>query len=133
MGVEALHAGACATDATVRSRACVIGRQRRVAFGGVSGVSVCDEQRIDLRLGPTHGACGLETADGQDFSLADQPVTRGHRFAVVHQGSVTHDDGPAVGIADDDLERAARRPTDEIADSSDVVAHAVSCGEVDAQ
>lgn len=139
MGVQALHPCARPADATVRSRARVIGRQGGVAFRCVSGVGVGNEQRIDLRFGSTHGTCGLETADCEDFLLADEPVPGRHRFAVVHQGSVAHDDGSPVGIADDDLEGAARQPTDELADSSDVgshggdVAHVVSYGGVDAQ
>ena len=48
-------------------------------------------------------------------------------------GAIAHDDRAAVGISNDDLERAARRPADQFADSSDVVAHVVSYGGVVAQ
>jgi hypothetical protein len=118
----------------------VIGRQGGVALRRVSGVCVGDQQWIDLGLRSTYGTGRLETTDCQDLLLADQPIAGRHRFAVVHQWSIAHHDGTAVRGAHDHLECAARRPTDELADSSDVgshggdvVAHVVSYGEVDAQ
>ncbi len=133
MGVKTFHTRSGPADTAVRSRAGVVGRQCRVALCRVPGMGVGDQHRIDLGFGPAHSARGLEAADRQDLVPADEPVSRRHRFAVVEQGSVADDDRPATGISNDDLEPAARRPADELADSSDVVAHVVSYGGVDAQ
>ena len=133
MGVQTLHAGAGATHAAVRSRSDVIRRQRGVALGRISSVRICDEYRIDFGFGSPNGAGCFESADSKNLAFADQPVASRHRLAAVEQGSVADDDRSAFSVADDDLESAARGSTDQLANSSDVVAHDVSYGGVDAQ
>ena len=128
VGVQALDARSGAADAAVWSRAGVIRRQGCVPLGGVAGVSVGDQRRIDLGLGAPNAAGGLEPADGENLAPAHEPVAGGHRLAV---GAATvrcgAPPGPCV-VAHHDLERALGRPAEQLADGSDIVAHVASDG-----
>jgi hypothetical protein len=55
VSVQALDPGACSADPSVRTRADVVCRKLGVAFGGISGMCIGHQQRIDLRLSAAHG------------------------------------------------------------------------------
>jgi hypothetical protein len=128
MGVQALHAGARPADAAVWSRASVVWRYLGVALGGVAGMGVGDLRRVDLGLSAPHSAVCLEMTDSENLASADQPVSGGHWLAIIQQGRVAHDDGLARSVSNHDLECSARRPANQCANGSDVVAHVVSRG-----
>jgi hypothetical protein len=121
--MKALHAGTCSADTAVWTRARVIRRHRRIAFGGIPCVCFGDASRIDLGLRATHAAASLEATHLEHLIPSDEPVPRRHGLTIVEQRSVAHDDGRSRGITDDDLERTARRSADEASNGRDVVAH----------
>ena len=110
MGVQALHAGAGAAHAAVRPRAGVIGaatrRRARPHIGRARRRSSTGSISASARRTAPVASSRLTASTSR---LADQPVARRHRFAVVEQGSVADDDRAAIGVADDDFESAARR------------------------
>ena len=122
MGVQALHALAGAADAAATA-AGPSGRPAMAASRSArSGRARRRSAAVDLGLGVPHAAGGLEPADRRDHGLADQPVARRHRRAVVEQRRVAEHDGIAVGVAHHDLERTLRLAPEQFADRGDVVA-----------
>lgn len=89
---------------------------------------VGDLVRIDLGFGSAHCTTGFETADGSHLVLAHEPVAGRHWLSVVEQWCVADDDGGSIGTAHDYLEGTAWGPADQLADGSDIVAHAASGG-----
>jgi hypothetical protein len=126
MRMQTLDPGASATHPTVRSRADVVRRYDRIAFGRIASVSIGDQSGIDFGFSATNGSERLEAADSQDLAFTHQPVTGRHRLSVVEQRCIAKHDRCAGSITDDDIERAAGRPADQLADGSDIVAHVVS-------
>ena len=106
MTVQALHTGSRSTHATTRTRTGVIGRNERVAFGAVTGVSRRQLVGIDLGFGSVDSALGFETTHGHDFMATAQPVERGHRSSVVEQRMIADHDWNTIGVADHHLETA---------------------------
>ena len=126
--MEALDSSTSSTDPTMRTGSDVVGRHFSVALGGVAGVGLGDECRIDLRFGAAHSTTGLEPAHCQDLALADQPVARRHRLSAIQQGRVAEHNGRTSFVTHDDLEGTTRRSADQLADGGDIVAHVISDG-----
>ena len=107
VGVQALDPLAGAADAAEGPGAVVVGREGRVALGGVAarGRRRARRDRPRPRPGCTPPAASSRPTASRS-RRTDQPVAGGHRRAVVEQrGVADHHRGP-VGGADHDLERA---------------------------
>ena len=128
MRVQTLDPGTSSTHATMRARSDVTGRYDRIALGRIAGMSIGDQSGIDLGFSTTNRSERFEATDGQDLAFANQPVTGRHRLAVVEQRCIAKHDRRAGAITNDDIERAAGRPADQLADGRDIVAHVVSVG-----
>ena len=123
VSVEALHALARAADATRWSRTLMTGGDGRVALLGVRGVARPRAPRgrrraLGCRARPRPLRAGSPRLHSA-FPTSQKRVGIGVPSS--RSGRVADHDGPAVGIADDDIECATRRSAEQLGDDGDVV------------
>jgi hypothetical protein len=123
VGVETFHTDARTADATGWYRAGPVFGEFRIALGSVAIVGNGNDIEPEFVLDPVHSTTGLKPADCHHGVGADEPVASGHWSTIVEQRGVSNHDRPAVGVANDDLERALRASPEERGYCSDIVIH----------
>ena len=99
----------------------MMSRNCGVPLRGIALVGAVKLVGVDGVFGRAHTTSRLEPGDTHVQLGIDEPVTRGHRRAVVEERSVANDDWLARGTANDNLEGGARRPTEQLRERSDVL------------
>lgn len=116
MGVQALHTSTGPADTTRRRWTTVSGPQRSVPLSGCLTVRGRNGFGVHLGLGPIDAPGGLEGAHGPVQLRVDQPVTGGHRCAIVEQRFVADHHGVTVAATHHDPESGLGVPTESLAD-----------------
>ncbi|MEY2399306.1 MAG: hypothetical protein QOJ00_2480 [Actinomycetota bacterium] len=95
--VQTLHTVSGTPDASARTRTAAVNGNRRVAFDAVTLVSGRECVGIDVGFRRAHATAALELAHSPVRVRPDQPVSGGHRRAVIEKRRVAdHNRGAGV-------------------------------------
>jgi hypothetical protein len=88
MGVETFHSPPRAADTSCGDRTFVVGGNSGLSCSLVTLVRCCDEIDIDFAFCASDTPVCFEHCDCVGFFRSDQPVTSGHRCAVIKKWGV---------------------------------------------
>ena len=98
----------------------MLGQDVCVAFGGIRSVGCQQFVGVYLSFGSVHTTSGFEPRHCSNIGGVNQPITRGHRGAVVQQRGIAHYARVAVGSANDHSEIALRATPQQCSDLLDI-------------